>query len=104
MYIPEGENTFWARYDVVMGLPVEHYLKSKQFAPTCALVIRKEIIKQVGKFDQSLVSGGDKEFGKRVHKAGFNSRYAANIIVRHPARTTFKAHLKKAARIGEGQV
>jgi len=103
MYIPEGKNTIWARYDVAMGLPVEHYLKTKQFAPTCALVIRQHIIETVGMFDHTLVSGGDKEFGKRVHDGGFQMDYDSAIAAQHPARTKFESHLKKAMRIGKGQ-
>lgn len=103
MYIPDGENTFWARYDVAMGLPVEHYLETKQFAPTCALTIRRRVIEEVGTFDQTLVSGGDKEFGKRVYHAEFQIDYDPAITVQHPSRTTFESHLQKARRIGEGQ-
>lgn len=103
MYIPDGKNTFWARYDVVMGLPIEHYLKTKQFVPTCALAVRNEVFEQVGAFDETLVSGGDKEFGNRVHNAGFQMEYASDIVIRHPARTTLRAHRAKATRIGRGR-
>lgn len=104
MYIPNGEDTFWARYDVAMGLPVKHYLETKRFAPTCALTVRREVFDVVDTFDQTLVSGGDKEFGRRVHDAGLMMGYTDQIVVRHPARSTFQAHVKKAARIGRGQV
>lgn len=103
MHIPNRKDTVWARYDVAMGLPVEHYLKSKQFAPTCALVVRRRVIKEVGVFDQTLVSGGDKELGKRVHNAGFQMSFAPEITVQHPARTSLESLLKKAMRIGRGQ-
>lgn len=104
MYIPEGEDTFWARYDVAMGLPVEHYLGKKNFAPTCALAVRGEIFDSDILFDESLVSGGDKEFGKRVHEAGSKMDYAGTIVVRHPARTSFVSQFRKAVRIGKGQM
>ena len=103
MYIPDGENTFWARYDVAMGLPVEYYLETKQFAPTCALVVRREVVNDVGLFEESLISGGDKEFGKRVHNAGFTIDYSSQLVVRHPVRPTFREHISKAKRIGIGQ-
>jgi len=103
MYIPDGENTFWAQYDVTMGLPVEHYLETKQFVPTCALVVCSEVFEQLNQFDESLVSGGDKEFGRRVNKTGLTMEYAGDIVTRHPARSTFCNHVKKATRIGKGQ-
>ena len=103
MYIPVGKKTFWARYDYSMGLPVKHYLQTKRFAPTCSLVVRKTVLDDQGHFDESLVSGGDKEFGHRVDAAGFNMKFAADITVQHPVRNTFESHIKKAKRIGIGQ-
>lgn len=104
MYVPDGEDTIWARYDVSMGLPVQHYLKAKGFAPTCALAVRRNVIEQIGSFDETLVSGGDKEFGRRVNNHNFNMEYAPDIVVQHPARTSLNSLLKKASRIGQGQV
>lgn len=103
MYIPDGRNSIWAQYDISMGLPVEHYLETKQFMPTCALAVRREVIDEIGFFDQSLTSGGDKEFGKRVHRAGYRMEYDDQLLVRHPVRTTFEEHIAKAKRIGVGQ-
>lgn len=103
MYIPEGENTFWARYDAAMGLPVEYYLETKYFAPTCALAVRREVIREIGDFDESLISGGDKEFGNRVNDDGFKMEYDSEIIVQHPVRSSLQEHLNKAIRIGKGQ-
>jgi len=103
LYVPDGESTFWAQYDLTTGLPVRHYLRTKRFAPTCALAVRATVFDEVGRFDESLVSGGDKEFGRRVDDAGFAMGFEASITVRHPARTTFRAHVKKARRIGRGQ-
>lgn len=103
MYIPEGEESVWAKYDASMGLPVEHYLETKQFVPTCALAVRREVVDQVGSFDESLTSGGDKEFGKRVHNADVRMDYSDQITVRHPARDTFRELVIKAKRVGAGQ-
>lgn len=104
MYLPDGNESFWGRYDVATGLPVEHYLRTKRFVPTCALAVRAGVFETVGRFDASLESGGDKEFGRRVHAAGFEMGFDASITVRHPARMTFRAHVQKAKRIGRGQV
>jgi GT2 family glycosyltransferase len=103
MYIPEGEVTLWAEYDAAMGLPVEHYLQTKKFAPTCALAVRRKVFDEVGTFTETLISGGDKEFGQRVHKAGFSMGFASDITIKHPARTQFHAIKKKAKRIGRGK-
>ncbi|WP_336037517.1 glycosyltransferase [Halobacterium yunchengense] len=103
MYVPDGKDTIWAQYDVTMGLPVQHYLNAKRFAPTCALAVRRNVVEQVGLFDETLVSGGDKEFGRRVHNHNFKMGYVPDIVVKHPARTSLDSLLKKASRIGQGQ-
>lgn len=103
MYVPDDSGSVWAQYDLLMGLPVKHYLETKQFMPTCALAVRREVIDKIGSFDQSLISGGDKEFGKRVHRAGYRMEYDDQLLVRHPVRTTFEEHIAKAKRIGVGQ-
>lgn len=98
-----ADNSIFARYDASMGLPVEHYLETKEFAPTCALAVRRDVLEEVGKFDESLVSGGDKEFGRRVSAAGFEMEYADCIKVDHPVRNSLAEHIDKAQRIGKGQ-
>jgi len=103
MHVPAGRETVWAWYDAAMGLPVEHYVRTKRFAPTCALAVRRGVIDSVGPFDETLVSGGDKEFGNRVHEAGFAMGYTDSIAVGHPVRASLSAHVGKAARIGRGQ-
>ncbi|MCF2238156.1 glycosyltransferase family 2 protein [Halobacterium salinarum] len=104
MYNPGETDTFWTKYDLAMGLPVEHYLRRKRFAPTCALAVRREVIEAVGTFDDELVSGGDKEFGNRVSEAGFRMGFAEGIVAKHPARTSLKRNIQKSTRIGKGQV
>lgn len=103
IYIPEGEVTLWAKYDIAMGLPVEHYLQTKKFAPTCALAVRRAVFEELGDFAETLISGGDKEFGQRVHNAGLSVEFASGIIIKHPARTQFHELKKKAKRIGRGK-
>jgi len=64
--LPENP-TLAARYDNHTGFPIEQYLKHQQFAPTCCLFVRRAVFEDVGLFDHRLTSGGDKEFGNRVH-------------------------------------
>ena len=48
-----------ARYDHHTGFPVEGYLESQHFAPTCCLFVRREVFADVGLFDHRLESGVD---------------------------------------------
>ncbi len=91
-----------ARYDHHTGFPVKQYLEHQQFAPTCCLFVRREVFEDVGLFDHRLESGGDKEFGNRVHDAGYDLRFADDATMYHPTRNSLSAHVKKDRRVGRG--
>ncbi|TYL39054.1 sugar transferase-like protein [Natronococcus pandeyae] len=99
----EESPTVWERYEQTFSFPIKTYLEDKNFAPTCALVIRADVITSAGPFDERLVSGGDKEFGQRVHRAGFTQCYADDVATYHPARDSWDALQSKALRIGRGR-
>jgi glycosyltransferase involved in cell wall biosynthesis len=101
--VADDRPTFWERYEQSFSFPVETYLEDKHFAPTCALAVRREVFDDVGLFDHRLESGGDKEFGQRVHRAGFEHGYAGDVTAYHPARDSFEALRSKALRIGRGR-
>jgi GT2 family glycosyltransferase len=96
------EDTIVGRYNACTGFPVEQYLEEQNYAPTCALLVRREVFEDVGLFDARLISGGDREFGERVHEAGYEQGYAEDATVYHPARTSFKSLAKKNFRVGRG--
>jgi glycosyltransferase involved in cell wall biosynthesis len=96
------EDTLVGRYNVRTGFPIKHYLEEQNYAPTCALLVRKEVFDDVGLFDARLLSGGDREFGERVHEAGYDQGYAEEAVVYHPARTQFTSLAKKNFRVGRG--
>ncbi|ELY48425.1 glycosyltransferase [Natronorubrum sulfidifaciens] len=91
-----------ARYDHHTGFPVEGYLEHQQFAPTCCLFTRRAVFEDVGLFDHRLESGGDKEFGNRVHDAGYDLQFAGDVTMYHPTRNSLRAHVKKDRRVGRG--
>lgn len=96
------EDTLVGRYNVHTGFPVQQYLDQQHYAPTCALLVRREVFENVGRFDSRLVSGGDREFGERVHEAGYDQGYAEDAVVYHPARAEFSSLAKKNVRVGRG--
>ena len=97
-----SEHTLVGEYNVQTGFPVKQYLENDYYAPTCALLVRHEVFENVGLFDARLTSGGDREFGERVKKAGYSQGYAENAVVYHPARTNFRPLAKKNYRVGQG--
>jgi glycosyltransferase involved in cell wall biosynthesis len=62
------EDTLVSRYNAHTGFPVEQYLEEEHYAPTCALLVKREVFEDIGPFDARLISGGDREFGERVYK------------------------------------
>ena len=97
-----SERTLVGRYNVRTGFPVEQYLRREHYAPTCALFVRRDVFTDVGRFDARLISGGDREFGERVHNAGYSQGYTEAATVYHPARTGVAALAKKNIRVGRG--
>jgi GT2 family glycosyltransferase len=74
-------------------------LKYDQYAATANLLIEKKTFYQVGKFDVSLMSGGDREWGRRAHKKGYAILFAPHINVHHPTRTSFIESLRRRVRV-----
>ncbi|WP_281194045.1 glycosyltransferase family 2 protein [Halorubrum sp. F4] len=101
--VAEDQPNIWERYEQSFSFPVDTYINNKHFAPTCALAVKRDVFEEVGLFDERLESGGDKEFGQRVHRAGFEQGYAGDVTAYHPARNSWDALRSKALRIGRGR-
>ena len=98
----EGNETLAAQYNQANAFPVAQYMENDNFAPTCCLVARRELFTDVGVFDERLVSGGDVEFGQRVHRAGYDQRFEPNVVLTHPARDSVRGLVSKMFRVGRG--
>lgn len=96
------EPTAGSFYNCLTGFPIGAYLQRGHYAPTCCLCVRKEALERLGPFDSRLESGGDMEFGKRAHAAGLEQVFAPEIVLEHPARTSYRSLAAKQRRIGRG--
>jgi glycosyltransferase involved in cell wall biosynthesis len=94
--------TIPALYNQLEGFDIKNCIQKKHFAPTCCLMVRREIFDKVGTFDPRLVSGGDVEFGHRVYEKGFSLDFAEDIVMEHPARSSWRSLFQKSFRIGKG--
>ena len=72
------------------------------FGATANLFVERRVFDEVGGFDERLKSGGDYEFGLRCSLAGIPIRYADDVVVSHPARSTLRELLSKSERVGFG--
>jgi glycosyltransferase AglI len=88
--------------DWLNAFPMERYLRDARFAPTANLFVRRTLIERLGPFDTRLNSGGDVEFGRRVHGAGLRQAYWPKAAVFHPPRT-YREQLSKVLRVSRGQ-
>lgn len=98
---PRRPTTAVGKYNRYAEHTVRQYLAEFRFAPTCCLVVRREVFETVGRFDERLYSSGDKEFGRRVHEAGFRQGFAPEATIYHPARSPL-ALWRKHVRVGRG--
>jgi len=90
-------------FDSIRKLNQKVYIEKAGFAATANFFIRRELFEKYGLFRSDLTSGGDYEFGRRLTKADEKMIFIPKAVVRHPARATFGAILKKSRRIALGQ-
>lgn len=89
-------------YEMESAFPQEKYVRSMSFGVTANLFVDRSVFEAVGPFDESLLSGGDREFCERAVRAGHGIDYADAAVVDHPARADVKELWTKAARVMGG--
>jgi len=85
-------------YEMLNAFPQETYVTKHRFGVTANLFVRKAVFDKVGPFLDSVMSGGDWEFGRRATAAGFSLVYAPSAVVEHPARHTLRLRGLKTMR------
>lgn len=89
-------------YELVSAFPQQMYVEQQHFGVTANIFTTPEVIAAVGSFDAGLRSGGDGEWGRRVHAAGYAVVYCPTAVVRHPARHDLRGVLQKTRRVMGG--
>ena len=101
-YQRSGEPNVFEAVDEVIHFQQRINIEQKKFSVTANLMVSKPLIDKVGVFGETLMTGGDKEFGQRVFKSGFQQIYGHEVIVGHPARCNFQQIYNKISRIRGG--
>lgn len=70
---------------------------------TANMITKMCFFKSVGLFDDSLMSGGDIEWGQRAKKMNISIVFAPEVVVKHPARYTMEQLLLKRKRVASGK-
>ncbi len=90
-----------AMVDVMRHLDQERYVQGGS-AATANLFAAAETFEHVGPFDERLRSSGDAEWTRRAARLGHELVFDPAVAIVHPPRTTARALLRKARRVGEG--
>lgn len=91
-----------ALYNKYTDFHINKFIKDDHFAPTCCLIVSKDLFQKFFLFNPNLISGGDVEFGNKVFEGGIKLYYSPTITMYHPARDSLKALILKQFRIGRG--
>jgi cellulose synthase/poly-beta-1,6-N-acetylglucosamine synthase-like glycosyltransferase len=86
-------------YDLCLGLNQAEYIDRGRFCATANLFTRMSVLEKVGRFDDTVFSGGDRMWGERAVALGFRCSYMADAVVLHPARATMPDLLSRTRRV-----
>lgn len=91
-------------YQHFHAFPQQRYAEQARFGATANVFTRASVLAQVGLFDAARASGGDREWGNRVHAAGWGVVFCAAARVLHPPRGSWASWWRKLVRVHEGQL
>jgi glycosyltransferase involved in cell wall biosynthesis len=89
-------------YELIQAFPQKQYLELEHYAVTANMFTFRDVYEMVGPFDEHMFSGGDNEWGKRLHDRGLVQVYCEDARVLHPARRSFTALYEKIRRTSTG--
>jgi glycosyltransferase involved in cell wall biosynthesis len=98
-----GRPTAVELYDSIKYLQQQHYIEVTKFGATANLFAWRKMFDTVGLFNAELQSGGDQEWGQRVHAAGYPLVYSEAAWIAHPARRSWPELYKKVVRVARGK-
>ncbi|WP_082119077.1 glycosyltransferase family 2 protein [Thioalkalivibrio versutus] len=103
MYTDSARPNAYEIYDLVRGIPQEHYVR-RGYAATANLLVPKSMVNELGGFNATRYSGGDVDLCNRARARGYALQYAPDAVVYHPARRSWEDLATKARRIKGGQL
>ncbi len=72
-----------------------------EFADSCNLGFRREVVERSGGFDEELAAGEDVELSGRLWRAGVHLAYLDDAVVRYRYRTTMRGLWRQARTYGQ---
>lgn len=96
-------NPFELYETIALAFPQDQFLANDHFGVTANLFTFKHVLNRVGLFDETLKSGGDRDWGQRVYAAGYRQIYGQEACIKHPARDSWESLRKRSVRIVGGK-
>lgn len=84
-------------FDKVFGFEQERYVRRKSFAAGANIMVPRSVFAAVGPFRNGQLPE-DLEWGRRAAAMGFRIGFAADAVIRHPARRTWSELARKIDR------
>lgn len=98
LFKPNGGNHLAFIYEQAFSFNQFKNVTQKGQSVTANLICKKSVIETIGKFNETLMSGGDFEWTKRATDGGFKMGYGHDVIVAHPSRKNLRELIKKKKR------
>jgi glycosyltransferase involved in cell wall biosynthesis len=89
-------------YETVFAFQQDLYVRKYGTCVTGNLFTTRTAFGLIGLFNDSLMSGGDFEWGNRATCVNLKIIFCENVIVNHPARDKFEDLAKKSRRVAGG--
>lgn len=98
-----GNPTAIELYQCITGFSQRENICKRGFSATANLFVTRSQFEIVGWFDESLLSGGDREWCWRAAKCGFRIEYLASVRVITEPRKSIREAIKQARRVAGGR-
>ncbi|MBN3518676.1 glycosyltransferase family 2 protein [Algoriphagus lutimaris] len=95
---PNGGNHLAFIYEQAFSFNQFKNVTQKGQSVTANLICKKSVIEKIGKFNETLMSGGDFEWTKRATNSGFKMGYGHDVVVAHPSRKNLNELIRKKKR------
>jgi glycosyltransferase involved in cell wall biosynthesis len=99
IFFRDPERPTWVElYEEMFAFPQQENAEIRHYGATANVFTTRAVIDTVGPFNAALTSGGDREWGNRVHRAGIAIQYNDDVRTLHPARYDVSDYFSKLRR------
>lgn len=104
IFFPHGPDprTGPEHFEVRHEFQQRKYIEEWSFAATANVFVTRAVFDQVGPFNPVLQSGGDTDWGTRLVDSGRRLTFAPQVVVDHPARSSWRELGRKSVRVANG--